>query len=165
MRTINTQIMPACVCLCVWVLVNLFACVFVWFHVHACARTVRLCAQISGVYACMCFCMVTIKEIIWDTIAVWCTDDSPLQSTAAAWLSGLPSTHTSHPCFNCGNGFIGEAEFEQFSRRNIERVFKTWYLSRIHNRKQASTWLLEAATFANRAWDTLALFISCWISS
>ena len=28
-----------------------------------------------------------------------------------------------------------------------------------------STWLLEAATFANSAWETLALFISCWISS
>lgn len=27
------------------------------------------------------------------------------------------------------------------------------------------TWLLLAATFANRAWDTLARFISCWISS
>lgn len=27
------------------------------------------------------------------------------------------------------------------------------------------TWLLLAATLANSAWDTFALFISCWISS
>lgn len=62
--------------------------------------------------------MAAIKAIIWDTIAEWWCD-SALQSTAATWLSGHPSTHSSHLCFNWGNGLITDPNFEQSGGRVI----------------------------------------------